>query len=233
MATIRRSAERGLTLLDWLESRHTFAFGSYDDPARRGFANLRVLNDDVIAPGSGFGLHPHRDMEIVTFMLAGRLRHRDSLGHEGVLGPEDVQRMSAGRGIVHAEENASDVDSCRLLQLWIFPRVRGADPTYDQRTFPRADRRNRFRTLVSSDGRDGSLVFGADAVIEAATLAAGASLERPLDPARPRWLHVASGSVRCGSDLLGPGDAVAFESSSRFALAAASAAEVLLFTLAS
>jgi quercetin 2,3-dioxygenase len=232
MKSLRRSDERGLTKLTWLESRHTFSFGDYRDPDHDGFANLRVINDDLIAPGAGFGLHPHRDMEIVTYQLAGALRHRDSLGNEDVLRAGEVQRMSAGRGIVHAEHNASPTESCALLQIWILPAARGADPSYEQRAFAPEERRNRWRTLVAPDRRDGALWIGADAALDAVSLDSGAELVRPLEAGRPHWMHVAKGAVHLGAIVLLSGDAVALTDESSLLLRAEADSDVLLFALA-
>ncbi|HYC76879.1 MAG TPA: pirin family protein [Planctomycetota bacterium] len=231
MKTLRRADERGGGDHGWLKTRHTFSFADYHDPAHMGFANLRVINEDVVAPGQGFGFHPHRDMEIVTYPLAGSLKHRDSLGNEGVLRRGDVQRMSAGTGIVHSETNASDREPLHLLQIWILPTHRGTPPSYEDRTFDPAARRNVWKPLVSRGGGDGALTIGADVRLDAVLLDAGASVATPLNRTRPYWLHVAAGSVTVDGDPLSAGDAVGIRDLDGLSIVAAAEADLLLFAL--
>jgi quercetin 2,3-dioxygenase len=231
MLSTRKSEERGVTRLEWLDSRHTFSFGDYYDPAAMGFSVLRVINDDHVAPRAGFPTHPHRDMEIITWVLSGALEHRDSLGNGSIIRPGDAQRMTAGRGVTHSEFNPSPDRPVRLLQVWILPDRRGLMPGYEQRNFGEADRRGRLCQIVSSDGTDGSITIHQDARVYAGLLDAGASTEQSLKPARKAWLHVARGAVRANSMLLGEGDGAAIENEARIAMEAVENSEVLLFDL--
>src|SRR5262249_40122257 len=173
MVRVRRSAERGTTEIGWLDSKHTFSFGDYRDPAHVHFRTLRVINEDKVAPRSGFPTHPHADMEIVTYVVSGALQHRDSMGNGSTITPGEVQRMGAGTGIQHSEMNSSKSEPVHLLQIWIFPDRRGLEPGYEQKRFPDAERRGRLRLVAASDGRDGAVTIHQDAAIWAATLPAG------------------------------------------------------------
>lgn len=231
MFAVRKSAQRGRTHLSWLDARHSFSFGDYHDPAWHGFRSLRVLNDDAIAPGGGFGMHPHRDMEILTWVREGSLRHRDSLGNEGVLAPGRMQRMTAGTGIFHSEHNPSADVSTRLLQIWIHPRRKGLDPAYEERDFPAAERFGRLRLLASPDGSAGSLRIHQDAWTYLGTLPAGTDLRHPLAPGRFAWVQVLRGSLHLGDRPLAAGDGVAVSEESALRFLAEEEAEVMVFEL--
>lgn len=229
---IRRAEDRGRTKLDWLDSRHTFSFGAYQDPRHMGYGPLRVINDDRVAPGGGFGEHGHRDMEILTWVLDGALAHRDSLGHGSTIRPGDVQTMSAGTGIRHSEFNASDTDPVHFLQIWILPREGRLSPRYEQKHFDEAQRRNRWTLIAGPDGRDGSTTIQQDAAVWAALLAAGASLERHLDAGRMAWLHVARGRAAVNGQDLKEGDGAAVPSGGAIRVeASADGTEMMLFDL--
>jgi redox-sensitive bicupin YhaK (pirin superfamily) len=229
MLTIRKANERGLTRIEWLNSRHTFSFGDYHDPAHHNFRALRVINDDRINGGGGFGPHPHRDMEILTYVLSGALRHQDSMGNGSVIRPGEWQKMSAGTGIVHAEFNDSDDVPVHLLQIWIMPDAKGLPPTYDQRMFPDAEKLGRWRVAASRDGRDGSIVVHQDVTLSVAKLRPGDRLEYELAPGRGAWLHVATGSATVNGVQLEAGDAVAIEDEPRIEVSGEG--EVLLVDL--
>ncbi len=196
MMTIRPAAERGLAQHGWLESRHTFSFADYYDPRHMGFRALRVINDDRVAPGKGFGTHPHRDMEILSYVLEGALAHKDSTGTQGVIRSGDVQRMSAGTGVFHSEFNASKTEPVHFLQIWIQPSKLGIAPGYEQKTFAAPEKQGRLRVVASPDARDGSVKIHADAVVYASVLAPGESARLELRPGRSAWVHVARGDVR-------------------------------------
>ena len=230
MLTIRPAGARGQTRIEWLDSRHTFSFGEYHDPAHMGFRTLRVINDDRIAPGKGFGTHPHRDMEIVTYVLDGALEHRDSLGNGSLIRPGEVQRMSAGTGIRHSEYNASPSEPVHLLQIWILPERDGLAPGYEQRAVP-ADGPGRLRLIGSRDGRDGSVTIHQDVDLYRAQLAPGETAAHALAPDRHAWIHVARGGVQLNGRSLAEGDAAAISGEPRLDLRAEGAAEVLLFDL--
>jgi redox-sensitive bicupin YhaK (pirin superfamily) len=231
MITLRKADDRGRTDIGWLQSRHSFSFGDYWDEANQGFRTLRVINDDIVAPGQGFGTHGHRDMEIITWVLAGELQHRDSLGNGDVIRPGDVQRMSAGTGIRHSEFNPSATQPVHLLQIWIEPDRRGLPPSYEQVQVPAAQRQDRWRRIADGQGRDGALRMGADASVLATLLAPGKSVSHGLAPGRHAWLHVATGRVRLGDLVLGAGDAVAVSGEPAVAITAEAASEALLFDL--
>ena len=184
MLTIRRSEERGHADHGWLDTYHTFSFADYHDPDFMGFGPLRVINQDVVQPGQGFGSHPHRDMEIVTYVIEGVLEHRDSMGTGSRIRPGEVQLMSAGTGVTHSEFNASRSEALELLQTWVIPARRGTEPRYEQRAFPAQERRNRMRLVVSPDGAQGSLTIGQDVRLYAATLGPGATVRHPLERSR-------------------------------------------------
>jgi quercetin 2,3-dioxygenase len=232
MVTIRRSEDRGQTALDWLDSRHSFSFGDHYDPAHMGFGALRVINDDRIAPESGFGAHPHRDMEILTYVLDGALEHRDSIGNGSSITAGEVQRMTAGTGILHSEFNRSPVDPVHMLQIWIVPEKRGLVPGYEQRRFTLEEKRGRLRLIASRDGRDGSVTLHQDVDLYAGVLEAGDRAGLPLRPGRRSWVQVARGEVRLGDQLLRAGDGAALQDEAAVDLTAIQPAEVLVFDLA-
>ena len=232
MLTLRKSQDRGHADHGWLQSFHSFSFADYHDPAHMGFGNLRVINDDYIAPGTGFGTHGHRDMEIVTYVLSGALAHKDSLGTGAVILPGDVQRMSAGRGVQHSEFNHAPDATTHLLQIWILPRTRGLEPSYEQKQFAAADKRGRLRLVASPDGRDGSVTIHADASISAGLFDAGEHAELVLDPQRLAYVHLVRGQLSVNGQALVGGDAALLSGESRLALTDAQDAEVLVFDLA-
>ncbi len=231
MFTIRKSADRGTTAIDWLDSRHTFSFGDYADPAHHHYRALRVINDDRVAPGGGFGTHPHRDMEIVTHVLAGGLEHRDSMGNGEVIRAGEWQAMTAGTGLLHSEFNPSEAEPVHLLQIWLVPDRRGHTPRYAQRAFPDAETRGRWRLAVSPDGADGSLPIHQDARIYSAKLDAGDAVTHTLAAGRGAYLHVATGAVTVNGHRLDAGDAVAIEGEPVIDVRGEAAGEVLLFDL--
>ncbi|MFN7976155.1 MAG: pirin family protein [Acidobacteriota bacterium] len=232
MIAVRRAADRGGFDFGWLDTRHTFSFGEYHDPAHMGFRALRVINDDRVGPGQGFGSHPHRDMEIVTIVLEGALAHRDSLGTGSVIRPGEVQRMSAGTGIIHSEMNASESEPVHFLQIWIVPSARGSAPGYEQKAFPESERLGKLRLVGSQSGRDGSLRIHQDVDVHAATLRAGDRATLALRQGRHAWVQVASGSVDLGSTALAEGDGAAVTGEPAIALAGVSRAELVVFDLA-
>lgn len=195
MNAIRRSADRGQVDLGWLQSRHSFSFGSYHDPAHMGFGALRVINEDVVQPGRGFGTHGHQDMEILSYVLEGALEHQDSLGNGSVIRPGDVQRMTAGTGVQHSEFNASATDPVHFLQIWLLPSQPGLTPGYEQRRIDLREQPGRWRLLASPDGRDGSVVVQQQAMLHAAQLTPSEVLDFGVDPQGQYWLQVARGSV--------------------------------------
>ncbi len=231
MMSVRPAAARGHSTFDWLDSRHTFSFGEYQDPAHMGFRALRVINEDRVVPGAGFGTHPHRDMEIITWVLGGALEHRDSLGTGSVIRPGDVQRMSAGSGIQHSEFNASADEAVHFLQIWIVPERTGSEPGYEQRRveFGAGDG---LRLLASRDGRAGSVTVHQTVDLYAGRLAAGATAAHTLADGRHAWLQVARGAVTANGQALAAGDGAALSGVERVELRAAATTEVLLFDLA-
>ena len=239
MKTLRKSSERGHADHGWLKSFHTFSFAGYHDPAHMGFGALRVINEDRIAPGTGFGTHSHRDMEIVSYVLSGELAHRDSMGngapaggaHSGVIVPGDVQRMSAGSGVSHSEFNHAKDQTTHFLQIWIQPDVLGIAPGYEQKHFDAASKRGRLRLVASNDGRDGSVTIHADAAIHAGLIDAGEQVEMALAPARKAWVHLVRGQARVYGELLQAGDALALTGEPRLDIRDGVAAEVLVFDL--
>lgn len=236
MIDIQRSEARGRTRTGWLDSRHSFSFGRYWNPARTGFGPLLVLNEDRVMPGKGFGPHPHRDMEILTFVTAGALRHRDSLGSESLLPAGTAQAMRAGTGIVHSEWNASDHEELRFMQIWLRPRRLSAAPAYSELVF-RDDDENRdslgaeVRTVASADGRAGSLAIDQDAVVSIVSLPPGEAVGIPDESARSCWLQVLEGSLTLAGDRLDAGDGVAVGNERGIAFKAQTPARVLLFDL--
>jgi len=232
MIFIRKSNDRGHADHGWLDSRFTFSFSDYYDPQRVQFRTLRVVNDDRIAGGGGFPTHPHRDMEIVTYVLAGALAHKDSMGNGSVIKPGDVQYMSAGTGVAHSEFNASDSETAHLYQIWMFPDRQGYKPAYDQKHFTDADKRGKLRLVVSPDGRDGSVQIRQDNELYATVLAPGESVEHTLKPDRHAYVQVARGSVTLNGEPLEAGDGAAISAEKSLRLAGVNDAEVLLFDLA-
>lgn len=232
MITVRRAAERGHADHGWLDTRHTFSFADYYDPRHMGFRSLRVINEDRIRAGRGFGSHPHRDMEILTWVVAGSLLHRDSLGNGSVIRPGDLQRMSAGTGVVHSEFNESPAEDLHLLQIWIMPERQGVAPSYEQTHFPEEARRGRLRLVASRDGRDGSVRLHQDADVHAALLAAGERVDHPIAPGRGVWVQVVRGAFAVDGQRLDEGDGAAVEAAGGVAIVAAEDGEILLFDLA-
>jgi len=227
-----RSADRGHLDHGWLDTYHTFSFGEYHDPARMGYRSLRVMNEDWVAPKMGFGRHGHRDMEIVTYVLEGTLEHGDSLGHSGPIRAGELQRMTAGTGILHSERNGSDSEPVHLYQIWLLPDRDGREPGYEQKAFDPSGRRGRWQVVASPDGRDGSLSIHQDATIALAGLEAGQSVDLPVAAGRHAWLQVIRGSVRLDGQTLAAGDAATFTGGSAGAVEGADGAEVMLFDLA-
>jgi redox-sensitive bicupin YhaK (pirin superfamily) len=229
MFTIRKGTERGVTRIDWLDSRHTFSFGDYNDPKNHQYRVLRVINDDRIAPGGGFGTHPHRDMEILTYVLSGQLEHQDSMGNGEVIHAGEWQAMHAGTGIQHSEFNPSRTEATHLLQIWLFPDRRGHTPGYQQKQFPEAGREGQWQLAASQDGAEGSLVVHQDVKLSVAKLAAGQSLKYALVPDRGAFLHVATGSVSVNGHKLVAGDAIAADDETLLEVTGIKPGEVLLF----
>ncbi len=233
MITIRKSDDRGLGRHGWLTTRHTFSFARYWDPAHMGFRALRVINEDVVAPGKGFGAHEHDNMEILSIVMEGALAHRDSSGGDGVLRPGEVQRMSAGTGVVHSEFNASESEPVHFFQIWILPEREGIVPGYEQKLFPEEERRGRLRLLAAPGGAEGSLTIHQDARVYTAILASNERAEHPLGAGRGAWIQVARGAVVVNGVALGEGDGAAIEDETSIGIAAAGeGAEILLFDLA-
>ena len=231
MMRLRRAADRGHALHGWLDSWHTFSFADYHDPAHMAIGPLRVLNDDRIQPGTGFGTHPHRDMEIVSYVLDGALAHRDSMGNGSVIRPGDVQRMSAGTGVLHSEHNADPAAVTHFLQIWFLPARRGIAPGYEQKFFPAEQKRGRLRLVASPDGADGSVTIQQDARLYAGLLDGGERAHHALGPGRQAYVHVARGALRIDGERLGAGDAVQLRDVGDIELADGATAEVLLFDL--
>jgi redox-sensitive bicupin YhaK (pirin superfamily) len=232
MMTIRRSDERGHARIDWLESRHSFSFGDYYDPQFESFGALRVINEDWIKGGAGFPPHPHRDMEIVTYILDGAIAHQDNTGGGGTIRPGEIQRMSAGSGIVHAEFNASPTETCHLLQIWIMPSKRGIQPGYEQKAIDAAAVANKFARIAAPEPRENEVRLVQDAEIWAARLDAGLEAIHAIAQGRKAWLQVAKGEVTVGDDVLKAGDAAAITDQAGIAVRAKTQSEVLLFDLA-
>ena len=231
MINLRKSSDRGHADHGWLQSWHTFSFADYHDPAEMGWHGLRVINEDIVQPGKGFGMHGHRDMEIVTWILDGALEHKDSLGNGEVIRPGEAQRMSAGKGVLHSEFNPSPDAETHLLQIWIEPNVHGVKPSYEQTFFPPEARRGRLRLIASSDGREGSVTIHQDAALYAALLAPGEAVRHALASGRHAYLHVARGAVRLNSQSLQGGDGAKIADETDLEIAATQDAEILLFDL--
>lgn len=232
MIQTRKSTDRGHLNHGWLNTYHTFSFGSYHDPEHTRFRALRVMNEDWIAAGQGFGTHPHNDMEIVTYVLEGALEHRDSMGNGEVLRPGEFQRMSAGTGITHSEFNPSKTESTHLYQIWLFPEHRGITPSYEQKQFPEAGRHNQLQLVASHDAADGSLKIHQDARIFLSTIDAGHEVDCELPSGRHAWLQVLRGSVDLNGNSLQAGDGAAASEEARLTIKGSTNAEVMLFDLA-
>ena len=231
MIALRKANERGHANHGWLDSHFSFSFAEYHDPQHMGFSSLRVINEDVVQPGKGFGTHGHRDMEIITYILAGALEHKDSMGNGSVIRPGDVQRMSAGRGVQHSEFNPSQSELVHLLQIWIVPNVRGIEPEYEETHFDAASKRGRLRLIASSEGRDGSVTIHQDASVYAAMLDGAERASHALAPGRKAYVHVARGSVTVNGNALGAGDALKASGESAIVIETGDDAEILLFDL--
>ncbi|MBW7875686.1 MAG: pirin family protein [Candidatus Cloacimonetes bacterium] len=225
---IRRSNERGHARQDWLTSWHTFSFADYYDPQYMGFGNIRVINEDIVAPNSGFGTHPHRDMEIITYMLSGELKHEDSMGNGAIIHPDEIQVMSAGTGIRHSEINPSENTSAHLLQIWIVPDTKGVKPRWEQKIFARETKMNQLRLLVSKDGRDGSLMIHQNTDLYASVLEPGKDLLLPSSK-NPFFIHVVAGDLKVGDTKLLSGDAIMGDSFGEFRVQTSGGAEILVF----
>lgn len=232
MLTLRPSAERGHGNYGWLDTYHSFSFADYHDPQHMGFRTLRVINEDRVAPGQGFGTHPHRDMEIITYIVEGSLGHRDNMGHEQPIERGDVQVMTAGRGIMHSEYNHEEFRRTHLLQIWITPREKGLQPSYDQKRFEEAGKRNALQLLVSGDGAGDSLYINQDARLYASILEEGRSLEHRIGQGRHAWVQLIGGSLTVNGVTLAPGDGLAVSEEELLRISAAQEAEFLLFDLA-
>ena len=232
MITVRKSDERGVTNIGWLDSRHSFSFGEYYDPAFESFGALRVINEDWIAGGAGFPPHPHRDMEIVTYILEGAISHKDSSGGGGTIKRGEIQRMSAGAGIVHAEFNASADRSCHLLQIWIMPSKRGIEPGYEQKTIDAKAVQNHFARIAAPDPQPNEVRLVQDAEIWVAQLDADVEAIHALAQGRKAWLQVAKGEVKLGDEVLKAGDAAAITDLQQITVRSVTPAEILLFDLA-
>ena len=233
MLKLRKSEDRGHANFGWLDSRHTFSFGEYHDPAHLGFGPIRVINDDRVAGGGGFPSHAHADMEIVTYVLSGALEHKDSLGTGSVIRPGDVQRMSAGTGIRHSEFNASKKDPVHFLQIWVVPEKRGLAPGYEQKTIPGEEKRGRLRLAGSRDGRDGSVTIHQDIALYATLLGAGDSVVHKFATARVAWVHIATGVATVNGEKVSAGDGIAISNTAELKIEGRAAdTEVLLFDIA-
>lgn len=232
MMIVRRSEDRGHARHGWLDSRHSFSFADYYDPDHMGFRALRVINEDHVAPGQGFGTHPHRDMEIISYVLEGSLEHKDSMGTGSVIRPGDVQRMSAGTGVRHSEYNASRSEDVHFLQIWIMPAKNGIQPSYEQKTFGEDEKKGRLRVVASPDGRDGSVTIHADAVVHAGLFGAGESADLTLGTGRHSWVQVARGKIRVNGEVLSAGDGAALTGETRIRIEGVDGGEVIVFDLA-
>lgn len=232
MITLRRSMERGHFNLGWLDTYHTFSFDQYYDPQHVSFRSLRVINEDRVAPGRGFPPHSHRDMEIVTYVLEGALRHEDSMGNGSVIRPGEVQRMSAGTGVTHSERNPSNTESVHLLQIWILPDQKDRQPEYEQKMFSEEEKRGRLRLIADKNGADSTITIHQDAQIFATLLDVGDVVNIPLAQGRHCWVQVARGSISLSDETLDQGDGAAISDESSVKLLGKESAEVLVFDLA-
>ena len=231
MFALRRAEDRGHADHGWLNSYHTFSFGDYYDPKRMGFSNLRVINDDTVSPSGGFGTHGHRDMEIISYVLDGALKHEDSMGNGSVIRPGDVQRMRAGTGVMHSEFNASDSEPVHFLQIWVLPEKEGLKPSYEQKTFANEEKQGRLRLVGSRDGRHGSVTIHQDVDLYATVLSEGDHVSHVLADGRKGWVQVAQGSAVLNDQQLNQGDGVAIEGPATLTLTGTTDAEVLLFDM--
>ena len=231
MITVRPGAERGHFDHGWLDTYHTFSFASYHDPRHMGFRSLRVINEDRVQPAEGFGTHAHRDMEILTWVLAGALEHKDSMGNGSIIRPGDIQRMSAGTGVTHSEFNPSSDEPVHLLQIWLLPIKRGLTPGYEEKRFPPETRRGSLRLIAARDGREGAVTIHQDADLWTALLEPGQSVRHGLEPGRHAWLHVTGGSVKANGVSLGAADGAAVSGEKAVEVTANDRAEILLFDL--
>ena len=232
MITLRKADERGKTDIGWLDSKHTFSFGQYHDPRYRGFESLRVINDDRVAPGGGFSRHPHDNMEIISYVLKGGLAHKDSIGNGSVIKPGDVQRMSAGTGIMHSEYNHSQTEGVHFLQIWIMPNQRGVAPSYEQKYFSQERKRQRFCLVASEDGQDGSVSLHQDAKMSVALLDGGDPIDYRLAEGRKAWVHLALGAATMNGHRLTEGDGAAVEDEKILRFSQGQAAEIMIIDLA-
>ena len=232
MLTLRKSQDRGHADHGWLKSHHSFSFAEYHDPAHMGVGNLRVINEDRIAPGTGFGTHSHRDMEIVSYVLEGALGHKDSIGNGATIVPGEVQRMSAGSGIAHSEFNHAADQTTHFLQIWLLPNQRGIAPGYEQKAFAEADKRGRLRLVAAPDGRDGSVTIHADAAMYAGLVDGPECAQLALDPQRIAYVHLVRGAARVNGQPLTSGDAVTLDGETTLTIDQGHSAEVIVFDLA-
>lgn len=232
MIQIRKAAERGHFNHGWLDTYHTFSFGDYYDPAHMGFRSLRVINDDRVQPGQGFGMHGHRDMEIVTYVLDGALEHKDSMGNGSIIKSGELQRMTAGTGVRHSEFNPSDKEAVHLYQIWLLPERKGLKPSYEELALDEAQKHGRFRLVASPDGADGSMTIHQNARLYLASLSPGEDVAHEIEPGRAAWLQVLRGSMNVLGHDLAAGDGVAVTEVSAVSVQAAVPSEVLLFDLA-
>ena len=232
MLNLRKSNDRGYADHGWLKSFHSFSFAGYHDPQHMGFGNLRVINEDRIAPGTGFGTHGHRDMEIISYVLEGNLAHKDTLGNVKGIPPGDVQRMSAGKGVQHSEFNHADNQTTHFLQIWIEPNVTGIPASYEQKTFAESDKRGKLRLVAAPEGEQGSVTIHADAKLYAGLFDGAESASLALDPSRKAYVHLVRGELDVNGSKLGAGDAARLENESELKLSNGKDAEVLVFDLA-
>ena len=232
MLTLRPAADRMHTHIGWLDSRHTFSFAEHYDPRYMGFRALRVINEDRVMPGQGFGTHPHRDMEILSYVLDGALQHQDSMGTGSIIRPGDVQRMTAGTGVFHSEFNASETDRVHFLQIWLLPNARGLKPGYEQRAFPTAERVGALTLLASPDARNNSVRINTDADLYSAVLDAGQQVTHAVAPERYIWVQVTRGSVSVNGTAMSAGDGAALAEETALTIAAAAPSETIVFDLA-
>jgi hypothetical protein len=232
MMQIRKAEDRGHADHGWLDSHHTFSFANYHDPRFMGFRTVRVINEDRVQPGRGFGTHPHRDMEIISYVIDGALEHKDSMGTGSIIKPAEVQRMSAGTGVTHSEFNHSKTELVHFLQIWLLPEANGLPPSYEQREFPQSERRDTLRLVASRDGRDGSVTVHQDVDLYATLLSPGAQIELALRPNRHAWVQVVRGDVRANGTPLIAGDAAALSDEQFVRVQADGESEILLFDLA-
>jgi redox-sensitive bicupin YhaK (pirin superfamily) len=232
MITLRKSSDRGQADHGWLKSQHSFSFGGYYDPAHMGWGNLRVINEDKVTPGSGFGKHGHKDMEIVSYVLSGALAHEDSMGNVKSIPPGDVQRMSAGTGVVHSEFNHAADQTTHFLQIWLLPKVNGVKPGYEQKSIPEAEKRGQLRLVASPTGADGSVSINSDALMYSGLFDGAESAELTIDPSRKAYVHLVRGELNVNGLELQAGDAALLDNESRIDLKNGANAEVLVFDLA-